>query len=96
MAGASRANPAAMANFLVSAFHGIAVLARAMKKSIRPEAVAHKIIQAIEARNPAFRYPVGPDTKLISRLRRFAPTGLFSRIMRREFDLNKARKIAHV
>lgn len=54
-----------------------------------PRTVAEVVYQAITVDRPRPRYPVGSGLKL-SRLRRFAPAGIFDRGLRRQFHLDAA------
>jgi len=62
------------------------------EKGITPEHVAATIITAIESPQPHLRYTVGPDAKLVSRLKRFVPAKVFhNKIWRHEFGLDKVQ-----
>jgi len=52
-----------------------------------PERVAETIYRAITHPNPALRYAVGRDARLILPLRRFLPAGLFERILTKQLGL---------
>jgi len=52
-----------------------------------PQLVAEAVFKALTAESPRLRYPVGRGV-MLSRLRRFLPTRLFDRALRKEFQLN--------
>lgn len=63
------------------------VVANGVKHGDDPQLVAETVWRAATAAAPRLRYPVGQGV-LLSRLRRFAPTALFDRAIRREAALN--------
>lgn len=63
------------------------VVADGVKHGDEPQLVAETVWQAVTARSPRLRYPVGKGV-LLSRLRRFAPVALFDRAIRKESALN--------
>lgn len=65
--------------------HGI--VANGVKHGDEPQLVAEAVWQAVTAKAPRLRYPVGRGV-LLSRLRRFAPASLFDRAIRKESALN--------
>lgn len=52
-----------------------------------PRAVAEAVFQALTAKSPRLRYPVGKGVAL-SRMRRFVPAGLFDKSFRKQFQLD--------
>ena len=63
------------------------VVANGVKHGDEPQLVAEAVWQAVTAKSPRLRYPVGKGV-LLSRLRRFAPVALFDRAIRKESALN--------
>lgn len=63
------------------------VVANGVKNGDEPQLVAEAVWQAVTAKSPRLRYPVGKGV-LLSRLRRFAPVALFDRAIRKESALN--------
>lgn len=63
------------------------VVANGVKNGDEPQIVAEAVWQAVTAKSPRLRYPVGKGV-LLSRLRRFAPVALFDRAIRKESALN--------
>jgi short-subunit dehydrogenase len=55
-----------------------------------PLGVAEVVLKALTSRSPRPRYPVGREAKLVSRLRKFAPSSLFDRGLRKQFRLDAA------
>ena len=52
-----------------------------------PRVVADAVCQALTAKSPRLRYPVGKGVAL-SRMRRFVPTGIFDKSFRKQFQLD--------
>ena len=52
-----------------------------------PRIVAEAVWNAVTAKSPRLRYPVGKGVAL-SRLRRFVPAGMFDRSLRKQFQLD--------
>ena len=52
-----------------------------------PDKVASVVLHALTSRSPRPRYLAGRQAKLISRLRKFPPEGLFDKGLRRRFGL---------
>src|SRR6266511_3427244 len=52
-----------------------------------PRIVAEAVYQALTAKSPRLRYPVGKGVAL-SRMRRFVPAGMFDRSLRKQFQLD--------
>jgi NAD(P)-dependent dehydrogenase (short-subunit alcohol dehydrogenase family) len=55
-----------------------------------PAKVASVVLEALTTRSPRLRYPAGREAKLVSRLRRFAPSKLFDSGLRKQFRLDAA------
>jgi short-subunit dehydrogenase len=60
-----------------------------LAKAPGPETVAKTVLRALDANNPALRYPCGPDARLVTKLQRLLPEKIFARVMRREFGLHQ-------
>src|SRR5258708_21047791 len=56
-----------------------------------PLGVAEVVLKALTSQSPRPRYPVGREAKLVSRLRKFAPSSLFDRGLRKQCPLDPAR-----
>ncbi len=52
-----------------------------------PRIVAEAVLEALTAKSPRLRYPVGKGVAL-SRLRRFVPAGMFDKSFRKQFQLD--------
>ena len=52
-----------------------------------PRMVAEAVWNALTAKSPRLRYPVGKGVAL-SRLRRFVPAGMFDKSLRKQFQLD--------
>jgi NAD(P)-dependent dehydrogenase (short-subunit alcohol dehydrogenase family) len=63
----------------------------AEEKGPGPEAVAETLLEIISSDTPRLRYVIGSQAKLVVRLRRFLPFGLYEQGVRRTFWLDKAR-----
>lgn len=55
-----------------------------------PLGVAEVVLKALTSQSPRPRYPVGREAKLVSRLRKFAPSKLFDMGLRKQFRLDAA------
>jgi len=55
-----------------------------------PLGVAEVVLKALTSQSPRPRYPVGREAKLVSSLRKFAPSSLFDRGLRKQFRLDPA------
>jgi NAD(P)-dependent dehydrogenase (short-subunit alcohol dehydrogenase family) len=55
-----------------------------------PATVASVVLDALTSRSPRLRYQAGREAKLLSRLRRFAPSGLVDKGLRKQFRLEAA------
>ncbi len=66
----------------------------AIKESIakgeHPVRVASVVLDALTSRYPRLRYPAGREARFLSRLRRFAPSRLLDKGLRKEFRLDAA------
>ena len=54
----------------------------ALRLKLEPDAVAAKLVHAVEARHPKRRYYVTTPTYIASAMRRFLPVSLIDRVMR--------------
>lgn len=59
------------------------VLANAVRNADAPDVVARTIVRASTANNPKLRYTAGPMAARVSILRRFGPSGVFDRQIRK-------------
>jgi len=59
---------------------------REVERGDDPRVVAETVCEALTAKSPRLRYPVGKGVAL-SRLRRFVPAGVFDRSLRKQFQL---------
>jgi len=48
------------------------------------------VLEALTSRSPRFRYPAGREAKFLSLLRKFAPSGIFDKGLRKQFGLGAA------
>jgi NAD(P)-dependent dehydrogenase (short-subunit alcohol dehydrogenase family) len=55
-----------------------------------PEVVAHVVLRAVTASNPAVRYTVGLNGSMLKLARSFSPSSLFDRLVRKSFGLDQA------
>jgi NAD(P)-dependent dehydrogenase (short-subunit alcohol dehydrogenase family) len=63
---------------------------RAMEeKGPGPELVAETVLRIAASKSPRLRYVVGPQAKLVTRLRRFLPESVFERGVRSTFRLDR-------
>jgi NAD(P)-dependent dehydrogenase (short-subunit alcohol dehydrogenase family) len=60
---------------------------REVERGDDPRIVAEAVWNALSAKSPRLRYPVGKGVAL-SRLRRFVPAGMFDRSLRKQFQLD--------
>jgi NAD(P)-dependent dehydrogenase (short-subunit alcohol dehydrogenase family) len=60
---------------------------REVERGDDPRIVAEAVWNALSAKSPRLRYPVGKGVTL-SRLRRFVPAGMFDRSLRKQFRLD--------
>jgi short-subunit dehydrogenase len=56
-------------------------------KGTDPARVASVVLEAITSRSPRLVYLAGSDARLVSRLRKFAPAGVFDKGLRKQFGL---------
>jgi NAD(P)-dependent dehydrogenase (short-subunit alcohol dehydrogenase family) len=59
------------------------------EKAPGPEVVAQTLFEVMSSPTPRLRYLIGSQAKLVTRLRRFLPAGLFEQGVRRTFSLDK-------
>lgn len=66
----------------------------AIRKSIAdgedPPRVASVVLEALASHSPRLRYPAGHEAKILGRLRRFAPSKLVDKGLRKQFGLETA------
>jgi NAD(P)-dependent dehydrogenase (short-subunit alcohol dehydrogenase family) len=55
-----------------------------------PVGVAEVVLKALTRQSPRSRYPVGREAKFVGRLRKFAPSSLFDKGLRKRFRLDAA------
>jgi len=67
--------------------HVIDAVRQSIAKGEDPARVASVVLEALTSRSPRLRYPVGYRARLISGLRKFVPTRLFDKVLRRQFGL---------
>jgi len=65
-------------------------VAQKIAKGATPVGVAEVVLKALTSESPRSRYPVGREVKFVGRLRKFAPSSLFDRGLRRQFRLDPA------
>jgi len=53
-----------------------------------PAQVASVVLEALTSRSPRLRYQAGREAKFVSRLRKFAPSSLFDKGLRKQFRLD--------
>ena len=52
-----------------------------------PEAVAERLLDIVSSRTPRLRYLIGGQAKMVARLRRFLPAGMYEYGVRRTFSI---------
>jgi hypothetical protein len=65
-----------------------ALLAEAIRGGDEPSVVADAIVAAATGSRPKLRYPAGPLARRISKLRRYAPSTVFDKQIRKVNQLN--------
>lgn len=65
----------------------IAAITEAINKGDEPATVAAAVVRAVTDRKPRLRYQAGREARLLSRLRRWAPSGLLDKGIRKQFGL---------
>ena len=65
-------------------------VAESIARGADPVVVASVVLEALTSRSPRFRYPAGREAKFLSLLRKFAPSGLFDKGLRKQFGLGTA------
>jgi NAD(P)-dependent dehydrogenase (short-subunit alcohol dehydrogenase family) len=66
----------------------IAALQARIAKGEDAVRVASVVLEALTSASPRLRYPAGPEARFISRLRKFAPSKLFDKGLRKQFRLD--------
>ena len=64
------------------------------EKGISTSVVADKVLSLCQMEKPPFVNRVGPDAKLVSRLRRFMPKSIFNRIWHKEFGMSGVKSFS--
>jgi NAD(P)-dependent dehydrogenase (short-subunit alcohol dehydrogenase family) len=62
-------------------------LRESFAKGVDPATVASVVLEALTSRSPRLRYPAGREAKVVGLLRKFAPSWLFDRGLRKQFRL---------
>ena len=70
--------------------HVVAVIRESIANGEDPARVASVVLDALTSASPRHRYVAGREAKFISRLRKFAPSSLFDRGLRKQFRLDAA------
>jgi len=70
--------------------HALDAIDKGIATGVHPAAVASVVLDALTSRSPRLRYPAGREAKLLSRLRKFAPSRLFDQGLRKQFGLRTA------
>ena len=65
-------------------------VAESISRGADPVVVASVVLEALTSRSPRLRYPAGREAKFLSLLRKFAPSGLFDKGLRKQFGLGAA------
>jgi short-subunit dehydrogenase len=63
-------------------------IAKAVEAGMDPQIVAQCVLEAIDAPRPKLRYPAGAQDRVLSRLRRYVPAGMFDKSLRKNFQLD--------
>jgi NAD(P)-dependent dehydrogenase (short-subunit alcohol dehydrogenase family) len=62
-------------------------VAKSIARGAQPEIVASVVARALTSRNPRLRYAGGREAKILSVLKRFAPSGILDKGVRKQFGL---------
>ncbi len=62
-------------------------VAKSIANGTQPESVASVVLRALISRNPRLRYAGGREANILSLLKRFAPSGILDKGVRRQFGL---------
>jgi len=65
----------------------LAALAKNIANGARPDTVASVVLAALTDRTPRLRYAGGREAKILSLLKRFAPSGILDKGVRKQFGL---------
>ena len=65
----------------------MSAVARNITDGAQPETVASVVVRALASRNPRLRYSGGREAKILSLLKRFAPSGILDKGVRKQFGL---------
>ena len=85
--GHSKSARVALEVYAVERKHMAELAEREVERGDDPRIVAEAVWNALSAKSPRLRYPVGKGVAL-SRLRRFVPAGMFDRSLRKQFQLD--------
>jgi NAD(P)-dependent dehydrogenase (short-subunit alcohol dehydrogenase family) len=77
----------AKSDFLPSVASFKAIMDASLNSASRPNDVAAIVLRALSSQNPKLRYTVGKDAGLLKTLRRYMPTALFDRSLRKQFKI---------
>jgi len=62
-------------------------VAKSIANGTQPESVASVVLRALTSRNPRLRYAGGREANILSLLKRFAPSGILDKGVRKQFGL---------
>ena len=85
--GHSKSAKVAFEAYAAERKHMAELVEREVERGDDPRLVAEAVWDALSAKSPRLRYPVGKGVTL-SRLRRFVPAGMFDRSLRKQFQLD--------
>ena len=85
--GHSKSAKVALEVYAAERKHMAELAEREVERGDEPRIVAEAVWNALSAKSPRLRYPVGKGVAL-SRLRRFVPAGMFDRSLRKQFQLD--------
>ena len=75
-------------DYRVSRERAAAGISASVKAGDDPALVGQAVLEAVRARSPKLRYPVGKGAGVLAALRRYVPAGMFDRSLRKEFKLD--------
>ncbi len=76
-----------LADYSVELRNVMDAVARSIADGAQPETVASVVVRALTDRNPRLRYAGGREAKILSVLKRFAPSGILDNGVRKQFGL---------
>jgi len=65
----------------------VSAVARSIADGAQPEAIASVVVRAVTDDNPRLRYAGGREARILSALKRFAPSGILEKGVRKQFGL---------